>query len=256
MDPFVIGVPLYFAAHFGLTPLIGLSSKKIRPQVEQEAIEPEEFPAQLAVYFEAQASALEPLGFHRVAYFRMPKSGPGHNYCILMLNRETGDSAMVSAIMEVAGGVERVSTQYLEFSTRYPDGRLFDTLNSSSLSIFARVASETKTRVPSVTDPRQLYALHRFVIARANVAGRPVTFDQSTAADHLNAERRETLTAQVRSGRFYWNTADDTYRRTLKGAYLMTWSLMWPISIFRRRAMERRAGQILREFRAVFPVAA
>lgn len=260
MDPFVIGLPIYFAAHFGLTPLITFKGNKIRAQVDHVEIGPEEFPTQVAVYFEAQATALEGIGFYRVAYFKQSESVSGnaarvYNYCILMLNRETGDGAMISAIMKVVSGVESVATKYVEFSTRYADGKMFDTLNSSSLGAFAQVASEIKTRVPSVTDPRQLYALHRFVIARANVVGRPVTYDQSSAADHLQAERLGSLTAQVRCGRYYLNKAGDTYRPTLKGAYLMTWGLMWPFSIFRRRAMDRRAASTLREFYAVYPPA-
>src|SRR6476659_9719168 len=122
MDPFLIGLPLYFAAHFGLTPLLISKSNKIQAQVDHEEIEPEEFPPQVAAYFEEQARALEQLGFHRAAYFRTPKSVTGHgvrvhNYCVLMLNREKGDGAVISAIMQVASGVESVSTRYLEFST-------------------------------------------------------------------------------------------------------------------------------------------
>ena len=254
----LLGVPAYFAAKFGLMPLVILKSNKIRAKIDHVAIAPEEFPAQIAVYFETQASALEQLGFYRVAYFKVPESVTGrgvrvHNYCVLMLNRETGDGALIAAIMQVASGVESVSNQYVEFSTRYADGRMFDTINSSSLGAFAPVASHTITRAPSVTDPRQLYALHRFVMAKANVVGRPLTFDQSTAVDFLNAERLGSLNAQVRSGRFYLNKAGDTYQPTLKGAYLMTWGLMWPFSIFRRRSMQRRADRILREFHALSP---
>src|SRR4051812_11125582 len=169
MDPFFIGLPVFFAAHFGFTPLVNFAANKIRAQIDPVEIGPEEFPARLAVYFEAQASALEKIGFHRVAYFRIPESVTGHgvrvyNYSIMMLNREMGDSATINAIMKVASDVESVSTQYVEFSAHYADGRMFETLNSPALGIFSRVALETKTRVPSVTDPRQLYAVHRFVI--------------------------------------------------------------------------------------------
>src|SRR2546423_6866720 len=98
----------------------------------------QDFPAKLAVFFETQARALEQMGFHRTAYMRMPESVTGagrriDSYVVTMLNRVTGDAASIVAILNVASGVEQVGTQYVELSTRYADGRMFDTLNSPQL---------------------------------------------------------------------------------------------------------------------------
>lgn len=246
------------AGYFLLLPLVILATNKVRAVIEPVEIPPQDFPASIAAVFETQARALEQIGYQRMAYFRIPTTASGvsariESYCVMMLNRATGDRAMIAAVANVVSGTANVTTQYVELSTRYSNGRMFDTLNASSLPGFAANPLETKTRVPSVTDPRVLHSLHRFVIARDAITARPVTYDQSTVAEHLKAEHMDSLMEQVRAGRFYLNKARDTFRPTLKGAYLMSWGQMWPITLFRRSAMERRARKTLREFHAVHP---
>ena len=246
------------AGHYILSPLLIGASHKIKANIAPLEIGPQDFPAKLAVFFETQARALEQIGFHRTAYLRVPTAVTGasarmESYVVTMFNRQTGDGATITAILNVASGIQQVTTQYVELSTRYPDGRMFDTLNTQQLGAFGRIPSETKTRLPGQNDPRLLYALHRFVIARNNVAGRPLSTVENNAATWLANEHSGSLDGQVRCGRYYLSKRTNEYRLTLKGAFLMSWSLMWPMSFFRRSAMHRRARKILQEFRAANP---
>lgn len=249
---------LVAAVHYISAPLMVRATQKTKAAVDPVEISPQDFPTKLAVFFETQARALEQIGFRRIAYIKIPESTTGagariDSYVVIMLNRTTGDRASIVAILNVASGVEQVTTQYVELSTRYPDGRMFDTLNSPQLGAFGRIPSETKTRVPDEKDPRLLYALHRFVISRNNVAGRPIACDENTVAEWFAKERVDSLDGQVQCGRYYLSKRTNEYRPTLKGAFLMTWSLMWPISYFRRAAMERRARKTRQEFHAANP---
>jgi hypothetical protein len=243
--------------HYTLTPLFILATNKIRGAIEPSEIGPQDFPASVAIFFEAQARALEQIGFQRTAYIHTPQSVTGtvaiSSYLVMMLNRATGDQAMIASIMKLDSGAESVSSQYVEFSTHYGDGRVFDTLNSEALSGFGRIDSHIITRLPNVSDPRMLYALHRSVIARHNVTARPVLYDGSNVAAHLQQEHVRALSGQVRCGRFRFSESSNIFRCTIKGAYLMTWGQMWPISYFRRLAMDRRARKTLQEFHTANP---
>jgi hypothetical protein len=246
------------AGHYVVGPLMIAATNKVKAKIEPMEIGPQDFPAKLAVFFETQARALEQMGFRRTAYLRIPEAVTGasariESYLVTMFNRETGDGAAITAILNVASGIQQVTTQYVELSTRYPDGRMFDTLNSQQLGAFARIPSETKTRLPGENDPRLLYALHRFVLGRNNVVGRPISTVENNAGAWLAKEHSGSLDGQVRCGRYYLSKRTNAYRPTLKGAFLMSWSLMWPMSFFRRSAMQRRARKILREFRAANP---
>jgi hypothetical protein len=246
------------AGHYALSPLVIAATSKVKANIEPREIGPQDFPAKLAGFFETQAQALEQIGFHRTAYLRVPETVTGasarmESYVVTMFNRETGDGAVITAILNVASGIQQVTTQYVELSTRYPDGRMFDTLNTQQLGAFARIPSETKTRLPGENDPRLLYALHRFVIGRNNVSGRPLSTVENDAGAWLAKEHVGSLDGQVRRGRYYLSKRTNEYRPTLKGAFLMSWGLMWPMSFFRRSAMHRRARKILQEFRAANP---
>jgi hypothetical protein len=256
MDPLVF--LLIGAGHYAMAPLLVGATHKVKANIEPVEIGPQDFPAKLAVFFETQARALEQIGFHRTAYLRLPAAVTGasvriESYVVTMFNRETGDGAAITAILNVASGIQRVTTQYVELSTRFADGRMFDTLNTQQLGAFGRNPSETKTRLPGENDPRMLYALHRFVLGRNNVSGRPISTVENNAAAWLAKEHAGSLDGQVRCGRYYLSKRTNEYRPTLKGAFLMSWSLMWPMSFFRRSAMHRRARRILQEFRVANP---
>ena len=57
----------------------------------------------------------------------------------------------------------------------------------------------------------------------------------------------EEQTFQVQAGRMRLDAAAGVYRPTLKGAYLMTWGLMWPMKAVRQWQMRNRSQALQRE---------
>jgi hypothetical protein len=165
----------------------------------------------------------------------------------MLVNRQTGDKAMVTAAL--GHGVTQIQTCYVEFSTRFETGEVFNTLNSSELNAFRPGPKTTRTQVPLLGDPHVLYELHRFVMSKHGAGGRKVLYEPGEALDYLaRFAFIKSYEQQVERGWLYYDEGGDCYRPTLKGAYLMTWGLLQPFKAFRKSALHRRARQILEEF--------
>src|SRR6266536_2542650 len=80
----------------------------------------------LAEFLTTRTTALFALGFDEPTLVQLPNPAPHvTTYLIMLVNRQTGDKAMVTAI--VGRGLVPLQTLYLEFSTRFDTGEVFDT---------------------------------------------------------------------------------------------------------------------------------
>ncbi|MBI3463336.1 MAG: hypothetical protein HY000_09795 [Planctomycetes bacterium] len=203
-----------------------------------------------AEFLLARIKCLIDLGFDEPILVRMPNPVPNvSTYLIMLINRSTGDKAMVTAIFGTAPGAPQLKTLYVEFSTRFETGEVFDTLNSSELSAFPPGPETVRTQTPSVGDPQKLFRLHQFVMKKHGASGRKVVYGPGQALNYLKKTVLiESYEKQVDRGWLYYDDAADAYRPTLQGAYLMTWSLMQPFKAIRAVAMRRRAWKTLDEF--------
>jgi len=102
--------------------------------------------------------------------------------------------------------------------------------------------------VPQIQEAAELFALHRFVMSQHRMSGRKVVYDLKDAELYLRRTWRESFEKQAKFGRF---TRDgERFAPTFKGAYLMTWALLPPMSWVRRNQMSARAQKIERQWRA------
>jgi hypothetical protein len=169
------------------------------------------------------------------------------NYLIMLINRESGDKAMVSAI--IGTGVVRRLTSYLEFSTRFESGQLFDTCNADELMVFPAGEKSVRTHVPSIREASELYRLHKYVMGKHAPTGHKVVYEPGGVFDYLiRYAFEEPYAEQARRGWLYFDERLDLYKPTLKGAYLMTWGLLQPMKAIRRKLLERRNRPLLDEF--------
>jgi hypothetical protein len=195
-----------------------------------------------------QTNALFEIGFDEPTLVRIPNQAPQVNaYLIMLTNRQTGDSAMVTAI--VGEGIVRLQALYVEFSTRFDSGEEFNTHNAPELLPFPPAPMAVRTQVPSLTDPQELYRLHSFVMSKFSLAGKKVLYEPGQAMEYLvRFAFLESYNRQVKRGWFYYDQENDLYRPTLRGAYRITWGLMQPFKALRKMALNRRAKSILKEF--------
>ena len=100
-----------------------------------------------------------------------------------------------------------------------------------------------------VRDAAALFELHTYVMNMHLPAGRKVLYEPDDVLDYLiRYSFEKPFEERANRGWLYYDEESDVYRLTLKGAYLMTWSLMQPFKALRRIAMRRRERAILREF--------
>ena len=264
-------LPWFLALIYIGLPLLTLFSHKIQARPQFVPIDPSDVPPEVTRYFSTVVPELEKEGFHVSASLGMPNLMPNlRTFLVMLINRSAGDKALVTVIYSTNPAAPS-TTMYVEFSTRFDSGEMFDTLNVKTLGAFQYAPQETKTRLPSVQDPRLLYQIHRWVMSRKKPAGSKVTYRENEAINYLTRAVIEECEGQVRFGRLKlqsegaypsaplppvvpgnekFNSGGAVYRPTVKGAFLMTWGLMWPISWIRKALMKAREQAILRAFRA------
>ena len=210
-------------------------------------VDPSQWPPQVAQTMSRVEHDLYALGFSIVARFRMPNATGNTDTLVTMLvHYKSGDKAMITAIWGRANGIWKLGTLYTEFSTRFEDGHCFNTMNSKTLSSFQRGPLEIKTQVPKIQDAAPLWALHRFVMAKHNPQGRKVVYEMKDAERYLRRVWREGFLEQAKFGMFAERGAK--FQPTFKGAYLMTWGLLWPMKPIREAQMNARAKTITAEW--------
>jgi hypothetical protein len=230
------------------TPLLIRLETKLPASPEARPIDLDRIDPKIADYLTEQTEELVHIGFDESTIVRMDTANNVTTYLIMMVNRRTGDEAMATVM--IGHGIVTQRLSYLQFSTRLESGEEFVTLNSRILGAFRRKPRTGGTQVPTVTDPDELYRLHRFVMRKHEAKGRAVLYEPGGAVDYLvETVLVKSYEEQVENGWLFYDEAADAYRPTLKGAYLIAWGLLPPMKHIREARMRSRARAILAEFR-------
>ena len=245
MDLLIVAIP---AAIYLGTPLLIKFGDGMNGNPTLLPVDPAQWPASIAQTMSRVEHDLYGMGFSIVARFRMPNGASNTDTLLTMLvNYKSGDKAMITAMWGNANGVWTLGTLYTEFSTRFEDGHCFDTMNSKTLGSFVRGAMDIKTQVPQVTEAAELWALHRFVMRQHNPSGRKIVYEMKDAETYLRRVWREGFQEQSKFGMF--TERGTHFKPTWKGAYRMTWGLMWPMKWIRESQMQKRAQAIVAEWK-------
>jgi hypothetical protein len=232
VTPMIIRFQQRYPAHPDLRPL-GFDS--LDPKVRQ--------------FLTSRSEEVLRLGFAEPTLVRVVNAAPNVvSYLVMLINRERGDRAMVTVI--VGKGVTTLQTSYVEYSTRFESGRVFNTHNAVTLPAFPPAPHATRTQTPSVRDPAELYRLHQFVMDREAAEGPKVMYDTGKALDYLiEYAFIKMYDVQVARGWLRYCPDEDAYRPTFLGAYRLVWGLLPPLKWLRQLQLIRRERAVLRDFR-------
>jgi len=235
--------PLALLAVFCLgLPLLLCLEKRYPAHPKLMELDFEKIDSSLGDFLMTQTKALFKIGFDEPTLIQIPNFVPQVNsYLIMLVNRQTGDKAMVTAL--VSQGLQLL---YLEFTTGFDSGEVFNTHNATEIPAFPPYAKKVRTQVPAVDDAQELYRLHTFVMNKHQVQGRKVLYEPGQALDYL--ARFGFFDEQVKGGWLFYDQESDSYRPTFKGACLIVWRLMQPFKALHKMALNRRAKNILKEF--------
>jgi hypothetical protein len=249
-DPTLIFWIVGFVGFYFLgTPLLILFTQKLMADPACEELKMHSLDPQISQFLMDKTNELYEVGFDEPTLIHMPSPVAGvKGYLIMLVNRPAGDKVMVTALV---GETALIQTWYVEFSTRYVTNQCVDTLNSSELSAFQQGPENIRSQAPSVTDVGELYRLHQFKMKTSGITARKMLYEPGHAIAYLKEYAiKKSYDEQVAKGWLRHDVAENCYRPTIKGAYLMTWSLIQPMKWFRMMAMKRCERELLAEFRA------
>jgi hypothetical protein len=173
----------------------------------------------------------------------------------LFVNRQTQETAKATFIV-TTGTIVR-QRKLVEYTTRFADGSAIGTHNSPDVNLYKSVPKYATTTFPGLSDLDLLYALHRFLVRRSRDARTPeCRLDCEFHGDPIAAVQQgflEFFTAQLGTG--YLVHTPDGFRLTMKGEFLGTYKLLWPLKPLLLARKRRLAARLLEEFRAEAPFA-
>jgi hypothetical protein len=250
---FLVVLALYYIA----SPILVRAATWMNPNPRIEPVWPEYLPPEIGYYLRGAAESLTADGFAPVAHFRIAEMVPNVEALItLCINAATRDKAMAAVMVGQSGGQTRLTARYVEFSTRYADGTILDTNNTSELSSFRPVPEKKTFQLPRVQDPRMLYRVHQALMERFAPGKTKVLPSESDMAVYLRRVFEEDFERQAAMGLLKLSTFDGRYRMTWKGAFVMTWGLLWPMKPLRIAARDRQAAGLLRSLNVAPPAVA
>ena len=180
--------------------------------------------------------AIQNLGFELVGCYGLSLSANVTTFLSYLVHRANGDLAIVA---HLASPVKTVDMA--EFGTRFMDGGALTTGNSSTPSVYLRPRNKPVYRFSEEHDLAKLYRYHQLLIQRDKGSLKKDVPAPGAEAERLVEALRREMADQVPVG--ILQTDGKTFRPTLKGAYYMTWQLLFPVKQIRvaLRASRTRA---------------
>ena len=153
---------LFVVIYFQGTPLLILSQTHSAAAPRFEWLQMERLAPDVAHFLTSTTNELAQEGFTPVAHLLLPHAASHATpVVVLLINRQTGDKALISVIYTHTNEQTKIATKYVEFTTRFADDSSVGTRNTKSLPAYYKPLHRRLFRFPDVTDARRLYALHR-----------------------------------------------------------------------------------------------
>jgi hypothetical protein len=205
-------------------------------------------PSSIVTSAQEVAAGLTAAGFEQVADVFQTGYIAGMASRLVLFERKATGQRAASVGIYIDAEPTRIVANYVEVVADFSDGRSLVVNNAATFGANAPVPGKMIEQFPAVRDPARLAAIHEKLIERtrgdASVARRDLGQDIGAyLTDMLVREMEE----QVPLGYFWLDGGANAYRPTWKGATLMCWKLLPPMSTLRHRQIRRRAAQLLAE---------
>jgi hypothetical protein len=199
-------------------------------------------------YLDRVAGSLRDEGFVRSAPFIPPAVLGSLAVAMLLVNRRTGDLALVTSVFAAQRHTMRLKVQYVEFMSLFEDGSGVQTNNSSVLSSFPPTPGRQVESLPEVVSPSRLYKVHQARLVAARLQDRPRIVPEPGEEMRFAVQQIvDSVSRQVETG--YIEERGGGYRATLYGAFAMVWKELPPLKQVRWMLHRRRAARLLGELK-------
>ena len=211
-------------------------------------IDPDELPDGVLVYMDEQARRMGELGFEEVGWLTLAGFVPNAVTHFFVLRKPAERvAAMVAVSYSMTEGRVKEDARYIEFSSEDADGRSINTNNNAELMPGPMQRYKTTLHLPRVRDASELYRVHGKLVdhaAPSRSSLRPPPGEERMA-DELRGMLRRDLERLMEAGYLRRGGDGVKHRPTWKGAVLMTWGQLWPITWIRRTLRARRNRRML-----------
>jgi hypothetical protein len=236
---------------YGWVPLIVRAKQSIKAQVVRQPVDLEQLPVDVAAMFVHAHTALAPEGFTSVVILRSQPIPNVIGYCSLLRHSslpDWGQIIVVETIPQAHGQIPRRVKCIGGFDREYVNRESIGTGNSRTAGFHPSDPLAHDLSAPQVTDPVVLWRLHCARVRRLSSSMRaaPKFIQPGHEIEHFEERETRGLKRCLDRGYYYLDDKTGLYRKTLKGAYLMTWKLLPPIKQVRRWVNERRASAEMR----------
>ncbi|HUN60717.1 MAG TPA: hypothetical protein VMU53_01950 [Candidatus Sulfotelmatobacter sp.] len=192
----------------------------------------EELPGEVADVVRLRTAELAKLGFRCAGCYDCGTlTRETHSYVAYFCNPATNDLASVCAL-----ATAHTTASYLEFSTSFTNGRTLATNTNHVLPLTPGDPAHRIFRFSKVQSVAALYSIHRRLLAKYAIGWWP---QGEPEGEEIRRYARAVEKYGPRHERIGYMrlTADGLwYGLTWKGACLMTWRRLWPMSMVRRLA--------------------
>jgi hypothetical protein len=223
-------IAAFVAAVYLLSPLAVRWTYRFSGHWALREVSLDALPSEVVDEFRKSIPELQELGFELIGCFDCGQlAEQTHSYLAYFCNRLSNDFANISA-MTTPGRTD----SYLEFSTSFKNGLTVET-NTNSVLPLTPANPDTKVfRFPKTADARTLLHTHHRLIDKY-AAG--LWAQAEPHGEEIKRYVRVIENYGPRHARIgYMFPAEDgvAYKLTWKGAFLITWRGLWPVSMVRR----------------------
>jgi hypothetical protein len=234
---------------YGLGPILIYFTQKISgdPELEEFRLRDADVPGAVKRYLFPTIRQVEECGFEMLgAYYVGGLVTNVRSFLVLMGNRAARDLALLAVTYADSLEGSRLQQRHVEYSARLDNGTIVDTNNSQELTAFARVPEQKIVSLPWIEDVRRLYDIHQAAVEYYCPDAQREWHVDADPGDYLHDSLVRESLRQLETGYLYRDAAGD-FRPTIKGAILMTYKSLWPITAVRRALRRRRGERLLRE---------
>jgi hypothetical protein len=229
---------------------------------------------QADAYLAETTRQLVDLGFDPVCLISVPQMVANVKAWVkLFVHPQQDDSALVELFFVQQGEQWKLQNECVEISSEYSDGTVVTTGNNQVLPSWPISERKTLSVFRGVQELGWLYRAHQAICRLIGPGKRKVVdlyseYDGDAVACLAAGMKRENAPA-IEAGYLYYKDGQSTHdgavstpnpyappsatsvpahlRATWKGAYLMTWKVLWPINRFLMRSRVRRSYRLLTE---------
>jgi hypothetical protein len=225
-----IDMTAFLGVVYVISPVVLRYTMRYPVKCNPKAIALKDAPVQVAGVLGPRISELESLGFECLgAYDCGSLSSSTRSFNAYFCNRATSDFASVT-VMETSEG----QVSYLEFSTSFANGAVVETNTNGMPPLSPDRPTHRVFRFSEIQTAAALYRLHRELLKKYAPGLWPVAEPKNEELKRFMRVIENFGPRHARIG--YMELAEDgeSYMPTWKGACLMAWRSLWPISFVRR----------------------